>query len=132
MPAGPAENVHVQPAESVPAGTSKRAPIEPLENPPVVPVENAETRAETAEEEFFFLFIHYSHATCQIMARLRTVRFSSAVRAVAAHCKLPFALRPGLSYEVQMHPKKILTKEAETERNVLDEGNGRERLRQGE
>jgi len=36
---------------------------------------------------FFFLFIHYSHATYQIMAL-------SAVRAVAARCKLPSALRP--------------------------------------
>jgi len=32
----------------------------------------------------FFLFIHYSHATYQIMARLSTVRFLSAVRAVQA------------------------------------------------
>jgi len=38
----------------------------------------------------FFLFIHYSRATYQTMARLFTVRFLSAVRAVAARCKRPF------------------------------------------
>ena len=59
--------------------------------------EKAEGRREKAERILFFLFIHYSHATYQIMARLCTVRFLSAVRAVAAHCKLPFALRLGLS-----------------------------------
>jgi len=41
------------------------------------------------------------------MARLCTVRFLSAVRAVAARCKLPFALRPGLSQEDMMRTKKI-------------------------
>jgi len=43
---------------------------------------------------FFFWFIHYSHATYQIMARLCTVRFLSAVRAVAARCKHPFCPPP--------------------------------------
>jgi len=42
----------------------------------------------------FFLFIHYSHATYEIMARLCTVRFLSAVRAVAARCKHPFCPPP--------------------------------------
>jgi len=42
----------------------------------------------------FFWFIHYSHATYQIMARLCTVRFLSAVRAVAARCKHPFCPPP--------------------------------------
>ena len=41
------------------------------------------------------------------MARLYTVRFLSAVRAVAAHCKRPFALRPGLSQENVMRTKEI-------------------------
>jgi len=44
------------------------------------------------------------------MARLFTVRFLSAVRALAAHCKPPFALRPGLSQEAVRHTKEI-TKE---------------------
>jgi len=58
----------------------------------------------------FFLFIHYSRATYQIMARLFTVRFLSALRAVAARCKHPFALRPGLSPEDVKRAKGI-TKE---------------------
>ena len=56
---------------------------------------------------FFFLFTHYSRATYQIMARLCTVRFLSAVRAVAARCKRPFALRPGLSQEGMKRTKGI-------------------------
>jgi len=44
--------------------------------------------AATPAGRFFFIIIHYSHATYQIMARLCTVRFLSAVRAVAARCKL--------------------------------------------
>jgi len=44
------------------------------------------------------------------MARLCAVYFLSAVRAVAARCKLPFALRPGLPHENAMRTKKI-TKE---------------------
>ena len=55
----------------------------------------------------FFLFIHYPHATYQIMARLCTVRFLSAVRAVAARCKLPFALRPSLSRGNVLRVKEI-------------------------
>jgi len=58
----------------------------------------------------FFLLIHYSHATYQIMARLCTVRFLAAVRAVAARCKLPCALRAGMSPEDVMGTKGI-TKE---------------------
>ena len=42
----------------------------------------------------------------EIMARLCTVRFLSAVRAVAARCKHPFALRPGLSPESVKSQKK--------------------------
>jgi len=68
---------------------------------------------------YFFLFIHYSHATYQIMARLCTVRFLSAVRAVAARCKLPSALRPGLSQEDVVRTKEI-TKERRT--SVKDKG----------
>jgi len=66
---------------------------------------------------FFFLFIHYSHATYQIMARLytTTVRFLSAARAVAARCKHPFAPRAGLSQEDVMRTKEI-TKERKSER----------------
>jgi len=63
---------------------------------------------------FFFLFIHYSHATYQITARLCTVRFLSAVRAVAARCKLPSALRPGLSQEDVVRTE--ITKERKEER----------------
>ena len=47
---------------------------------------------------FFYLFITRVRPM-EIMARLSTVRFLSAVRAVAARCKHPFALRPGLSPE---------------------------------
>ena len=64
----------------------------------------------SAVQELFFLFIHYSHATYQIVARLCTVRFLSAVRTVAARCKLPFALRPGLSKE-DIRQTKETTKE---------------------
>jgi len=45
-----------------------------------------------------------------MMARLCTVRFLSAVRAVAARRKLPFALRPGLSQE-EVRRTKEMTKE---------------------
>jgi len=45
---------------------------------------------------FFCLFITRVRPK-EIMARLCTVRFLSAVRAMAARCKHPFALRPGLS-----------------------------------
>ena len=52
---------------------------------------------------FFFFFFFYLFITrvrpMEIMARLCTVRFLSAVRAVVARCKHPFALRPGLSPE---------------------------------
>jgi len=41
------------------------------------------------------------------MARIYAVRFLSAVRAVAARCKLPFALRPGLSQEDVIRTKKL-------------------------
>jgi len=44
------------------------------------------------------------------MARFCTVRFLSAVRAVAARWKLPFALRPGLSQENEVCTNEI-TKE---------------------
>ena len=45
------------------------------------------------------------------MARLCTVRFLSAVRAVAAHCKHPFALRLGLSCEDVARTKEITNEE---------------------
>jgi len=52
---------------------------------------------------YFFFFFFYLFITrvrpMEIMARLCTVRFLSAVRAVAARWKHPFALRPGLSPE---------------------------------
>ena len=69
--------------------------------------------------EIFFLFIHYSRATYEIMARLFTVCFLSAVRAVAARCKHPFALRPGLSQEDVVRTKEI-TKERRA--SVKDKG----------
>jgi len=68
---------------------------------------------------FFFWFNHYSHATYQIMARLYTVRFLSAVRAVASRCKLPLALRPGLSQE-DVKGTKGITKERRA--SVKDKG----------
>jgi len=46
------------------------------------------------------------------MAGLCTVRFLSAVRTVAARCKLPIALRPGLSQEDMIRTKEM-TKEKE-------------------
>jgi len=49
------------------------------------------------------------------MARVCTVRFLSAVRAMAARCKLPFALRPDLSHEDLMRTKGI-TKERKEKR----------------
>ena len=70
----------------------------------------------------FFLFIHYSHATYQIMARLCTVRSLSAIRAVAARCKLPFALRPGPPLEDVMRTKGI-KRERGKEKNVRNKGN---------
>jgi len=48
----------------------------------------------------FFMFIHYSHATYLDHGEImHSPFFPSAVRAVAARCKLPFGLRPGLSQE---------------------------------
>jgi len=46
---------------------------------------------------FFFSFSLFitRMRPMEIMARIYTVRFLSAVRAVAARCKHPFALRPG-------------------------------------
>jgi len=46
----------------------------------------------------------------EITARICTVRFLSAIRAVAARCKHPFALRPGLSQEEALHRTKEITK----------------------
>jgi len=71
------------------------------------------------ERSFFFLFIHYSHAAYQIMARICTVRFLSAVRVVVARCKRPFALRPGLSQE-DVRRTKETTKERRA--SVKDKG----------
>jgi len=69
-----------------------------------------------------FLFIHYLHATNQIMARLYPVRFLSAVRAVAAHCKLPFPLRPG-----QSRGDAIRTKEITKERDACVKDKGKDK-----
>jgi len=69
-------------------------------------------------DSFFFWFIHYSHATYQIMARLCTVRFLSAIRAEVARRKLHSALRTGLSQE-----DVVCTKEITKERvSVKDKG----------
>jgi len=75
-------------------------------------------RKSTSEENLFsvaslknvfyrtsFFFV-YSLLACDL-ARLCAVYFLSAVRAVAARCKLPFALRPGLPHENAMRTKKI-------------------------
>jgi len=74
----------------------------------------------------FFFFIHYSRATYLDHGRVCTVRFLSAVRALAARCKLPFALRPGLSHEDVMRTKGI-TKERKA--SVAVEGKTKERHR---
>jgi len=71
---------------------------------------------------FFLLFIHYSHATYQIMASIYTVRFQSAIRAVAARCKLPFSLRPGLSQDDVRRNKEI-----ERRASVKDKGKDKRR-----
>ena len=53
----------------------------------------------------------------EIMARVYTVRFLSAVRAAAARCKHPFALRPGLSHEDVMRTKGITKERKKGERD---------------
>jgi len=89
----------------------------------VAAADNAPMAALTPALAFsFFLLIHYSRATYQIMARLFTVRFLSAVRAMAARCKRPFALRPGLSQEDVKRTKGI-TKERRA--SVKDKRDGR-------
>jgi len=62
---------------------------------------------------FFFLVVRCSHATYLIVARLCTVRFLSAVRAVAARRKLPSdpPPGPGLSQETHVVRTKEITKE---------------------
>jgi len=52
------------------------------------------------------------------MARLCTVRFLSAVRAVAARCKRPFALRPGLSQEDMIRTKEITNERTNEKTNA--------------
>ena len=61
---------------------------------------------------FFFCLFITRVRPIEIMARLCTVCFLSAVRAVEARCKHPFALRPGLSQDDLMRTKEI-TKEVE-------------------
>jgi len=118
----------------------------------------------TPRAVIFFLFIQYSRATYQIVARLFTVRFLSAVRAVffcliilafdlgrswrrtfcpvflsavrtvAARCKHPIALRPGLSQE-KVDASKEIDKEKSTRKarsvpysspaDAMNEGVGR-------
>jgi len=63
---------------------------------------------------FFGLFITRMRPM-EIMARLCTARFLSAVRAVAAHCKHPFALRPGLPQKMCRAPKKLQRKRSDRE-----------------
>jgi len=65
---------------------------------------------------FFCLFITRMRPM-EIMARVYTVRFLSAVRAVAARYKHPFALRPGLSHEDVMRTKGITKEKERSERN---------------
>ena len=76
----------------------------------------ASTRFRTKRWSFFFGLIVTRMRPIQIMARLSTVCFLSAVRAVAARCKRPFALRPGLSQE-DVNRTKGITKE-KTKENV--------------
>jgi len=54
------------------------------------------------------------------MTRSCTVCFMSAVRAVAARCKLPFALHPGLSQDEVVRTKEITKKYAESDSMVPD------------
>ena len=72
---------------------------------------------------FFFFFFVYSLLACDypIMVRLCTVRSLSAIRAVAACCKLPFAPRPGLSPDVMR--TNGITREKRKEKNVRKKGN---------
>jgi len=58
---------------------------------------------------FFFCLFITRVRPMEIMTRLCTVRSLSAVRAVAAHCKHPFALRPGLSHEDDRTRTKEMT-----------------------
>jgi len=72
---------------------------------------------------FIFLLIHYSRVTYQIMARLFAVRFLSAVRVVAARCKRPFALRPGLSQESGSRTKGMIKEKRKETRKRTDKRN---------
>jgi hypothetical protein len=67
--------------------------------------------AKTRVLIYSFLFSHYSHATYVDRGEIRTVRFPSAVRAKAARCKLPFALRQGLSQESKSAPRRLQRKD---------------------
>jgi len=72
-------------------------------------------------DSFFFFFFFCLFITrmrpMEIMARVYTVRFLSAVRAVAARFKHPFALRPGLSHEDVMRTKGITKEKERSERD---------------
>ena len=52
------------------------------------------------------------------MARLFTVRFLSAVRAVAARCKLPFSLHLGLPQDVRR--SKEITEEKKEKNDCVE------------
>jgi hypothetical protein len=53
-------------------------------------------------EVFFFLVINRAMYTL--------VRFLATVRAMAAHCMFPFALRPGLTQESESVPRRLQRK----------------------
>ena len=66
------------------------------------------------------------------MAGSCAVRFLSVVHVVAAHCKLPVALHPGLSQGVEVRTERNFTKENAAEEKDLDKWDGKERLVQRE
>ena len=62
----------------------------------------------TANASLFITRMYLDHRSWRGPYR---VRLPSVVCAVVARCKLPFALRPGLSQEDEMAPKKSHRKE---------------------
>ena len=62
-------------------------------------------------DQLFFCLIITRVRPVEIMARICIVLFLSAVRAVAARCKHPFALRPGLSKKKMWSAPRRLQRE---------------------
>ena len=68
----------------------------------------------------FFRFYSLVRAASSWDRAVCTVRFLSAVRAVATRCKRPFALRPGLSQE-SVSSTKEMTKEKRKEKRERED-----------